>query len=200
MTQTATLVYTATPVPPVSQVRLNTAMAAVSLDTAAIEDMTGCLLLSDVTANSGGDVTRTLVFRLSVTTRLQFDGNLPLPNNSNVVQWYVVTTTGGSATIGDLLFDNGSGTGPVTVITASTNNVIVTPTAITGGTIAFNAPGHRFTWSGAAWVDAGVSAGGAFQSNIGPSHDQAAPFKNLYIHALGAGLGSVITASTVVIA
>lgn len=197
MFTTATLLYTVAPVPPVTQSRLNAAVSAVDLDLGAIQDQTGCRLVSDTTANSGGsNVTRTIVFGLPVPVAQQFNGNDPLPNNSDTKQWYVVTTSGGTATIGALLFDDGSGSGPVTIIPASINNMIVPNIDFIGGTIALDAK-KRYLWTGVAWVGDGIPRAGAFQSNFPNPAGQATPFKHLYTHALGGALGSVITTAAV---
>lgn len=199
MSQTATLVYSALPVPPQGQTQLNPAVSGVTLDPTAIEDATGAHLLSDTTANVGGsEVTRTLVFSLSVPVAQQFNGNNPLPSSSGIEQWYVVTTTGVNASIGELIYD--SGTGVLAVIAASDSNSIVPLVPFTGGTISFPNAGHLYAWTGSAWTDEGVSPGGAFQANFPPGSDQTAPFNNLYKDALGGQLGSVVTASDVVIA
>lgn len=63
---------------------------------------------------------------------IQFNGNNVLPNNSGTEQWYVVTTSGANATIGQLLWDDGSGAGVVAVIPAVTGNTIVTTVAFSG--------------------------------------------------------------------
>jgi len=76
----------------------------------------------------------------------QFNGGSALPNNSSTEQFYVVTTTGANATIGQLLWDDGSNTGTVQVISAATGNVIIALAAFTGGTISF-AINQLYIWN-----------------------------------------------------
>jgi hypothetical protein len=90
---------------------------------------------------------------------LQFNGNSALPNNSGTEQWYVVTTSGANATIGQLLWDDGSGAGVVAVIPAVTGNTIVTTAAFSGGTISL-AANQMYVWTGSAWLDIAPSVAG----------------------------------------
>jgi hypothetical protein len=91
---------------------------------------------------------------------LQFNGGNALPSNSGTEQWYVVTTTGANATIGQLLWDDGSGSGTVAVIPAVTGNTIVTTAAFTGGTISL-AANQMYIWTGTAWLSIAPSVSGA---------------------------------------
>ena len=91
---------------------------------------------------------------------LQFNGNSSLPTNSGTEQWYVVTTSGANATIGQLLWDDGSGSGTVAVIPATTGNTIVTTAAFSGGTISL-AANQMYVWTGSAWLDIAPSVSGA---------------------------------------
>lgn len=95
-----------------------------------------------------------------VPASLQFNGNNALPNNSGTEQWYVVTTSGANATIGQLLWDDGSGAGVVAVIAAATGNTIVTTAAFSGGTISLLA-NQMYVWTGTAWLDIAPSVSGA---------------------------------------
>jgi hypothetical protein len=81
---------------------------------------------------------------------LAFNGGNPLPNNSATEQWYVVTTSGATATVGQLLWDDGSGAGLVTVIPAVTGNTVVTVVALAGATPL--AATSLYVWNGATWV------------------------------------------------
>jgi hypothetical protein len=90
----------------------------------------------------------------------QFNGNSVLPNNTATEQWYVVTTTGPNATIGQLLWDDGSGAGTAAVIPAATGNTIVTTAAFSGGTISL-AANQMYVWTGSAWLDIAPSISGA---------------------------------------
>src|ERR1700745_1502596 len=46
-----------------------------------------------------------------IVVQNQFNGGNALPNNSATEQFYIVTTTGANATIGQLLWDDGSNDG-----------------------------------------------------------------------------------------
>jgi uncharacterized membrane protein len=202
-TTTATLEYTAVAVAPQNVGNLAAAMAAVTLAFDAIETKVGCSLISDTTTTSGLAATRTIVFGLPYSTIQQFNGNNALPLNSNHKQYYVVTTSGASASLGELLFDNGLNDGePVTVLSAITGELIVIANAsgFAGGTISLT-QGHLYEWSGSAWTDEGATLIGkaAFQSNFPQAGgDQAYAFNNLYTHALGGALGSVISELTTI--
>lgn len=100
----------------------------------------------------------TLAYALPIT--LQFNGNSALPSNTGTEQYYVVTTTGPNATIGQLLWDDGTGVGTVTVIPAKIGNTIVTTAAFSGGTISL-ATNQEYVWSGAAWVNIAPNVSGA---------------------------------------
>jgi len=93
---------------------------------------------------------------------VQFNGGSALPANSATEKFYVVTTSGANASIGQLLWDDGSGVGTVTVLGAGAGWCIVTPNALSGGTISF-AANTIYTWSGSAWVSTASSITGAVQ-------------------------------------
>lgn len=90
----------------------------------------------------------TLAFRTVVAA--QFNGNNALPSNTSTEQFYVVTTTGANATIGQLLWDDGSGSGTVTVLAAA-SRAIITAAAFSGGTITL-AASSEYYWNGSAWA------------------------------------------------
>jgi hypothetical protein len=94
-----------------------------------------------------------------IPASLQFNGNSVLPANTATEQFYVVTTTGANATIGQILWDDGSGVGTVAVIPAATGNTIVTTAAFSGGTISLLA-NQMYVWTGAAWLDIAPSVAG----------------------------------------
>jgi hypothetical protein len=199
--KTATLVYTAAPVPPVSLARLVTAMTDAAPDFASIKQLAGVSKVSDATAASGGNAQRTIVFALPYPVRQQFNGNDALPPNTTTRQFFVVTTTGPNASIGQLIYDNGSGKGTTVVVLASASLVIETigKTDFVGGITLLT--GHEYAWSGIAWVDGGASSIGsnAFQQSFPmTSGAQAKAFNSLYQATFGALLGSVVT-STVAI-
>jgi hypothetical protein len=95
-----------------------------------------------------------------IPVSLQFNGNNALPSNSGTEQWYVVTTSGSNATIGQVLWDDGTGTGTVTVLPAKAGNEIVTTTTFTGGTITLLG-NQNYVWSGTAWTNISPSVAGA---------------------------------------
>lgn len=86
----------------------------------------------------------------AVPVSAQFDGNNTLPTNSNAAKYYVVTTTGPNASIGQVLYDDGSGSGTVTVFPA-TYQIISTTQAFTGGTVTF-AANALYAWNGTQWA------------------------------------------------
>jgi len=97
------------------------------------------------------------VLNKPVVVTLQHDGTLALPANSGVEKWYVVTTTGGFATIGDLLWDDGQGVGTVTLVTAAEGRSIFTSVAFSGGTISLVANAY-YIWdiTSVAWLRDGA--------------------------------------------
>lgn len=104
--------------------------------------------------------TRTYVDTIASRTIVdtQFDGNSALPANTGTNHFYVVTTTGPNASIGQLLWDDGSGVGTVTVLVAVDSRMIITTQAFTGGTISLKAE-SLYTWDAttSAWLNAGGS-------------------------------------------
>lgn len=86
----------------------------------------------------------------------QFDGNDPLPANTGVRHFQVVSTTGANASIGDLIFDNGTGAGTAEVLVAVEGRCIVVSDALSGGTVTFD-PDSIYIWDadGSAWVKIG---------------------------------------------
>lgn len=85
----------------------------------------------------------------------QFDGNNAIPANTGVERFLIVTTTGANATIGQLLWDDGSGAGNMVVLAAKAQMVITT-TAFSGGTITLKAD-TPYIWDtvSTSWVNAG---------------------------------------------
>lgn len=75
------------------------------------------------------------VLNKPVVATAQWDGTVALPANTGVEHFYVVTTTGGFASIGQLLWDDGTGVGTVTVVAAAMGRSIFTSAAFSGGTI-----------------------------------------------------------------
>ena len=94
-----------------------------------------------------------------IPVSLQFNGNSALPANSGTEQYYVVTTTGANATIGQVLWDDGTGVGTVVVLAAKTGNEIVTTATFSGGTITLQT-NQNYVWSGAAWTNISPTVAG----------------------------------------
>lgn len=88
----------------------------------------------------------------------QANGGSALPSNTGTEHFIVVSTSGVNASIGQLLWDDGSGAGTVTVIAAAAR-MIVTTVALTGGTVSFAAD-SPYVWdtSSSTWVAVGPSA------------------------------------------
>ena len=106
--------------------------------------------------------TKQYVDKLSkpVPVSLQFNGGAAIPLNSVTERYYVVTTTGINAAIGELLWDNGLNDGnPVQTIPASSGQEIVTTAAFIGGTITFTS-NQNYVW------DAGAGAWGNISPNV----------------------------------
>jgi len=104
-----------------------------------------------------------LAVRYVVTA--QISGAAALPNNSGVEHFIVVTTTGGTGTIGQLYFDDGSGAGTVTIIPAQAGAMIIPTIALSGGTVTFKAD-TLYIWdaTAVAWVAAsGAGASGSLR-------------------------------------
>ena len=99
MTTQATLVYTVAPVPPVLLTRLQPALAAVPLDLAAIQTMTGCTFTSDTTSNDGTNALRTIVFGLPTA----FQKNFPTAAGNQAYAFNNLYTHAIGATLGSIV-------------------------------------------------------------------------------------------------
>lgn len=87
----------------------------------------------------------------------QFDGNNALPSNTGTARFLVVTTTGANATIGDLIWDDGTSTGTATRL-VTTDRLIITQTALTGGTVSLAADTMYWWDTGtSSWINVGGS-------------------------------------------
>lgn len=95
----------------------------------------------------------------------QFDGSTSLPSNSGTEQFYVVTTTGVNATIGQLVWDDGSGSGTAVVVATLEGRSIFTTQAFAGGTISLQANSY-YVWDtvSTSWLlEANPAIGGAIR-------------------------------------
>jgi len=105
------------------------------------------------------------VLNKPVVVTLQHDGTVALPANSGTARWYVVTTSGGFAVIGDLLWDDGQGVGTVTLVTSTEGRTIFTSVAFSGGAISLSANSF-YIWdvTTLSWLpDAAVNFSGALR-------------------------------------
>ena len=91
---------------------------------------------------------------------VQLSGSSSIPSNTTTQQWYVVTTTGVNASIGQIVYDDGSNAGTASLYSAQTGGQIFTPSALTGGTISF-AAGQGSYWNGSSWATISPNVQGA---------------------------------------
>jgi len=86
----------------------------------------------------------------------QADCTAALPTNTGTAGYVLVTTAGTGAVIGDLLIDDGSSSGDMTISTAIEGRPIGVTDALTGGTIEVDAD-SIYIWDtdGSAWVKIG---------------------------------------------
>lgn len=69
----------------------------------------------------------------------QADTSVSIPNNTGVRRFLVVTTAGNGAVIGDLLYDDGSGSGQMQILAAVEGRCIAVTDTLSGGTATFEA-------------------------------------------------------------
>lgn len=86
----------------------------------------------------------------------QADCSSALPNNTAVAGYVVVSTAGSGAAIGDLLYDDGSSSGTMDIISASEGRTIAVTDSLSGGTATFDAD-SIYIWDedGSSWVKVG---------------------------------------------
>lgn len=86
----------------------------------------------------------------------QADTSTAIPSNTGSTQILVVTTAGNGANVGDLLRDDGSGTGTMEILPAEEGRTLVITDALTGGSVAFD-PDSMYIWDadGSAWIKIG---------------------------------------------
>lgn len=86
----------------------------------------------------------------------QADTSSAIPNNTSTRGFVVPTTFGSGVVKGDLLYDDGSGSGQMTIIGKTNGQAISTTVALTGGTITFD-PNSIYSWDneGDTWVKIG---------------------------------------------
>ncbi len=86
----------------------------------------------------------------------QADTSTAIPSNTGTSGFLVVTTFGNGAVEGDLLYDDGSSSGLMTIIPKKNGQAISVTQALTGGTISFTA-NSIYTWDeeGGSWIKIG---------------------------------------------
>lgn len=121
----------------------------------------------------------------------QADTSSALPTNTAQRGFVVVTTAGTGAVIGDLLYDDGSGSGDMQILAAVEGRTIAVTDSLTGGTISFE-PDSIYIWDadGGSWIkvgDVGNTTGAkrVVRYNIDNTADQDSTFEipaNAIIH------------------
>jgi len=86
----------------------------------------------------------------------QADCSTAIPNNTGTRGFVVVTTAGNGASIGDILYDDGSGSGQMAIVTAVEGRSLAVTDSLSGGTIFFD-PDSIYIWDadGSAWTKIG---------------------------------------------
>ena len=75
----------------------------------------------------------------------QADTSVAIPNNTAQAGYVVVTEPGNGAVIGDLLYDDGSSSGQMTIISAVNGRTISVTVSLTGNTVEFE-PDSLYQW------------------------------------------------------
>jgi len=90
----------------------------------------------------------------------QADCSSAIPDNTGANGYVVVTTAGNGAVVGNVLYDNGSSTGLMTIVSAVDGRLISVTLALTGGTVAFDV-NSLYSWdtTGSAWAKIGDISG-----------------------------------------
>jgi len=86
----------------------------------------------------------------------QADTSAALPSNTGVRGFVAVTTPGTGAVIGDLLYDDGTAAGTMSILSAIEGRTIAVTDALTGGSIEFDAD-SIYIWDddGTSWLKIG---------------------------------------------
>lgn len=86
----------------------------------------------------------------------QADTSASLPTNTGVRGFVVVTTPGTGAAIGDVLYDDGSASGTMSILSAVEGRTIAVTDSLTGGSIEFDAD-SIYIWDddGTSWLKVG---------------------------------------------
>jgi len=86
----------------------------------------------------------------------QANTSVSLPANTGVRGFVVVSTAGSGAAVGDILYDDGTGAGTMTILPAIEGRTIAVTDALTGGTVTFETD-SIYIWDddGTAWLKIG---------------------------------------------
>jgi len=86
----------------------------------------------------------------------QANTSASIPSNTASRGFVVVTTAGTGAVLGDILYDDGSSTGTMSILSAIEGRTIAVTDALTGGTIEFD-PDSIYIWDddGTQWIKIG---------------------------------------------
>jgi len=86
----------------------------------------------------------------------QADCSTALPSNTATRGYVVVTTAGSGAAIGDILYDDGSGSGTMTIVSAVEGRTLAITDALSGGTVTFETD-SIYIWDadGSTWTKVG---------------------------------------------
>ncbi len=86
----------------------------------------------------------------------QADTSTALPANTATRGYVVVSTPGTGAVLGDLLYDDGTSTGTMTIIAKMEGRILAVTDALSGGTATFD-PDSVYIWDedGGSWVKIG---------------------------------------------
>lgn len=92
----------------------------------------------------------------AVRTSRQADCSSALPSNTATRGYVVVSTPGTGTVLGDLLYDNGTATGTMTIISKLEGRLIAVTDALSGGTATFEAD-SIYIWDedGGSWIKIG---------------------------------------------
>lgn len=86
----------------------------------------------------------------------QANTSAALPSNSGTRGYVIVTTPGSGAVIGDLLYDDGSSSGTMSILAAVEGRTVAVTDALTGGTVEFDTD-SIYIWDddGSTWLKIG---------------------------------------------
>jgi len=120
------------------------------------KDGTDFAILRCANPVNDSDVVNFLTFKTkkgNVVIKRQADTSASIPTNTAVRGFLVVSTAGTGAVIGDLLYDDGSSSGPMSIVGKDDGRSIVVTVPLTGGSVEFDAE-TIYTWDddGLVWI------------------------------------------------